>query len=146
MVELIDLIPSADIDLKPSEDIYDDINELLLEFTKEIIVAKMDYTQDRTSITYDMRDSYFAPYDWLEDMEDAVKACEMLCKKGYECELIGDEYEGELYYKFINISWKRSDYYDFIPGHLLIRKYNEETNNYDKIVRDDNLLKDCVEL
>lgn len=141
MVELIDLIPSANIDIKRIEVGSEDVNELLLEFVKEIITAKADYNQDRTSITYDMRDSYLMPYDWLENMEDVVKACEILCKKGYECEVYGDEYDGELLYKFINITWKKSKYYDFIPGHLLVKIYDENTNEYSRIVRDDNLLK-----
>lgn len=146
MVELIDLIPSAYISIKPREDIYEDVNVLLLEFAKEIILAKMDNTQDRTSLIYDMRDSSLGPYEWLENMEDAVRACEMLCKKGYECELYGDEYEGKLYYRYIIITWKKAEYYDFIPGHLLIRKYNKEINGYDDVVREDNLLKNSVEL
>lgn len=146
MVELYDLILPANVDLKPREDIHEDVNVLLLEFQKEIILAKMDNTQDRTSVTYDMRDSSLGPYEWLEDMKDAVRVCEILCKKGYECELYGDEYEGEIYYRYVTITWKKSAYYDYISGHLLIRKYNKETRDYSEIVRDDNLLKNCVEL
>ena len=146
MLSLYDLILPANIDIEPRKDICEDMEVLLLEFVKEIILAKTDNSQDRTSLVYDMRDSNLGPYEWLEDMEDAVRACEMLCKKGYECELYADEYEGELFYRHVIVTWKQNEYFDYTPGRLSIKKFNEKTCIYDDLLRDDNLLKDCVEL